>query len=198
MGDMEEEIRKQLGEKRYREAFEMIVDRFQNKVFRLAYGMTREKSLAEETAQEAFLKVWKALPKYTGKASLSTWIYAITRNASIDAVRKRSARPEVPLDPPEPPGTFGSADGTASPLRRMMASEVNAMLNRLPENYRRVLFLFYLEEKSYNEVSEMLGLPVGTVKTHLHRAKKELASRIERDRKRAEKKRNSYHGVSGV
>ena len=70
------------------------------------------------------------------------------------------------------------------------------MLNHLPENYRRVIVLFYLEEKSYQEASVMLDMPMGTVKSHLHRAKKELAHLVEQDRKRARGKMESYHGMS--
>jgi RNA polymerase sigma-70 factor (ECF subfamily) len=86
--NVESEIQKHLKERRYLSAFELIVDGFQNKVFRLACGMLRDPVLAEDTAQEVFLKVWRALPGYAGRASLSTWIYAITRNALIDAMKK--------------------------------------------------------------------------------------------------------------
>ena len=72
---MEDDIRERLDARQYREAFELVVDRFQNKVFRLAISMVRDEALAQDLAQDIFMKIWKALPGYLGGASLSTWIY---------------------------------------------------------------------------------------------------------------------------
>src|SRR5713226_2668211 len=87
---MEHEIRRHLNAKNYKEAFELILQRYQRKVFRLAYSMLGNEALAEDMAQEIFLRVWKALPAYRGQASLSTWIYTISRNTCLSR-RKQAA-----------------------------------------------------------------------------------------------------------
>jgi len=165
---MDEDLQELAGQSRYHEAFELLLARYQNKVFRLAYSILGNAALAEETAQDIFVRVWKALPVYNGQASVSTWLYAISRNACLSARRKHAARRESPLEETAEPR---SSD-------HVMQVDVPALLARLPEVYRRVLTLFYLEEKSYLEVAQMLDLPMGTVKTHLHRAKKEAAAML--------------------
>jgi len=165
---MDDDLQELVGQSRYREAFELLLARYQNKVFRLAYSILGNEALAEEAAQDIFVRVWKALPLYNGQASWSTWLYAISRNACLSARRQQAARRELPLEETAEPR---SSD-------RVMQVDVPALLSRLPEVYRRVLTLFYLEEKSYLEVSRMLGLPMGTVKTYLHRAKKEAAAML--------------------
>jgi RNA polymerase sigma-70 factor (ECF subfamily) len=154
-----------------RAAFELLLQRYQVRVFRLAYSILGNRTLAEEAAQEAFVRVWKALPQYDGTASLSTWLYAITRHTCLSELRKRALRREAPLEEGAALCEDGAPDGRL---------EVTALLARLPEIYRRVLVLYYLEEKSYEEVAQMLDLPLGTVKSHLHRAKAAAAALFER------------------
>ncbi len=79
---MDEEIRTHIDAKRYTEAFELVLAQYQNKVFRLACSILGNQSVAEETAQEIFVRIWRALPGYRGLASISTWVYAIARNTS--------------------------------------------------------------------------------------------------------------------
>ncbi len=173
---MEEQIRTHLGHRRYLEAFELLLCQYENKVFHLACAMLGDRGLAEETAQEVFIRVWKALPGYRAQASLSTWIYAITRNACLTARRRQAARAMLSLDDP---GVQQAAETwRATATRGEM--DVEAMIAQLPEKYRRVIQLFYMEEKSYEEVSRLLDLPMGTVKTYLHRARRDLASALRR------------------
>src|SRR5690349_19060104 len=106
---MEQEIRACLDQKRYREAFDWLLPEFQNKVFRLAYAMLGEAGAAEDMAQDVFIRIWKALPGYRGQSSLSTWIYAITRNACLSALRKTGVRREVSM---EEPGVARAAEAT--------------------------------------------------------------------------------------
>ena len=82
--------------KKYREAFAMLLPRYRDKVFRLTFSMLRNHAMAEDTTQDIFLRVWKALPGYGAQASLSTWIYAISRNACLSELRKK--RPTVSMD----------------------------------------------------------------------------------------------------
>jgi RNA polymerase sigma-70 factor (ECF subfamily) len=172
---MEEDLRQHLDAGQYRAAFELLMDRFQDKVFRLACAMLRHETEAEDVTQEIFLRIWKALPGYHGGASLSTWIYTISRNACLTELKKRAAHPTVSFQAPEMETIVDKLPElhTVDPGPGTDA-DVRVMLDRLPEKYRQVITLFYLEEKSYEEVATRLDLPMGTVKTFIHRARKEL------------------------
>lgn len=172
---MEDDIRQRLDARQYREAFELLVDQFQNKVFRLAISMVRDEAAAQDLAQEILMKIWKALPGYQGGASLSTWIYTISRNTCLTELKRRAARCTVSLSDPAIETSL-EANTALHLVDREPGAEmdVETMLDRLPEKHRTVLMLFYLEEKSYDEVAALLGIPLGTVKTYLYRAKKEL------------------------
>lgn len=172
---MEDDIRQRLDARQYREAFELLVDRFQNKVFRLAISMVRDEALAQDLAQDILMKIWKALPGYHGEASLSTWIYTISRNTCLTELKRRAARRTVSLSEPLVEESLDSIAALQTSDREAGAEmDVEAMLDRLPEKYRQVITLFYLEQKSYEEVAVLLAIPLGTVKTFLYRAKKEL------------------------
>jgi RNA polymerase sigma-70 factor (ECF subfamily) len=172
---MDEDIRQRLEGRRYVEAFELVLDRYQDKVFRLAFSMMRNEAQAQDVAQDVFVRIWKGLPGYHAGAALSTWVYTITRNTCITELKKRSTRPTVSLQEPDLEAVADRIPALQStdpePGREL---DVAAMLSELPENCRRVITLFYLEQKSYADVAAMLGLPLGTVKTLLFRAKKEL------------------------
>jgi RNA polymerase sigma-70 factor (ECF subfamily) len=181
---MEREIHRRLEAQQYRQAFEVLLEQFQGRVFRLAWSMLRNQALAEETAQEIFIRVWKALPGYRARSSLSTWIYAIARNACLTALEARERERALDLRELMPADRFEHHE----PADRQR--DLERLLVGLPENYRQVLTLFYLEERSYEEVARMLGLPMGTVKTWLHRAKKQLAAamRPEKSEQRSHEK----------
>jgi RNA polymerase sigma-70 factor (ECF subfamily) len=170
------DIRRQLEARQYREAFGLLLERFKEKVFRLAFSILRNETQAEDATQDVFLKIWKALPAYHGGASLSTWIYAIARNTCLTELKRRGRHPAVSLQEPDMAAAadrilaLQSADPEPG-----SAMDVEFLLAQLPEKYRQVIHLFYLEQKAYEEVAGMLGLPLGTVKTLLFRAKKELA-----------------------
>jgi RNA polymerase sigma-70 factor (ECF subfamily) len=136
--------------------------------------MLGDEASAEELAQDVFLRIWKALPFYRGDASLSTWIYAITRNRCLTGRKRLRERRAVSI---EEPGVKAAVDSllASKPEGRPRLPDSAMLLAQLSPPYREVLRLFYLEEKSYDEVSAMLGLPLGTVKTYLHRARKQLA-----------------------
>lgn len=172
---MDDDIQQQLDIRCYAEAFDLLVERYKDKIFRLAFSMMHNETQAEDIAQDALVKIWKALPGYHRGASLSTWIYTITRNTCLTELKKRSTRPTVSLHTPEM-----EAAADSIPSLQVCATDaglemdVETLLANLPEKYRQVITLFYLEQKSYEELAAMLGIPLGTVKTLLFRAKKEL------------------------
>jgi RNA polymerase sigma-70 factor (ECF subfamily) len=152
-----------------------VVRSYQDKVFRLCCAMLGDQGLAEETAQDIFLRVWKALPDYRGDSTLSTWIYAIARNACLTA-RKKAVHRGLSL---ENPGIRQAAErAVMSPAGPDRGPDIPRLLDELPAQYREVIVLFHMQEKSYEEVASMLGLPLGTVKTYLHRARKQLAEAV--------------------
>jgi RNA polymerase sigma-70 factor (ECF subfamily) len=161
------------------EEFERIVREYQDRIFRLAWSMLGDRAAAEEAAQDALLRIWKGLPRFRAESSLSTWIYAITRNACLSA-RRRSGVTAKSLEEPAVRRAAESRcgeDRSAGPA--LHAAE---LLDHLPAKYRQVAVLFYMQNHSYEEVAHMLGLPVGTVKTYLFRARKTLAEEVARTR----------------
>jgi len=176
---MEQEIRACLYQKRYQEAFERLLPEFQNKVFRLAYAMLGDAALAEDMPQEIFVRIWKALPGYRGQSSLSTWIYAITRNACLTALKAIGAKREVSM---EAPGVARAVESRGTVSVPRAGVDVLRFLDQLPEKHQQVMRLYYMEEKSYEEVARLLEWPMGTVKTYLHRARKELAEAVARSK----------------
>jgi RNA polymerase sigma-70 factor, ECF subfamily len=165
---MDEEIRTHIDAKRYTEAFELVLGQYQNKVFRLACSILGNQSVAEEAAQEIFVRIWRALPGYRGMASISTWVYAIARNTSLSALKTASAHRTISLDE-------ARVRIAVPPREEARGPDLTRLVAQLPRKYREVITLFYMEERSYKEVARLLDLPMGTVKTYLHRAKKHLA-----------------------
>jgi RNA polymerase sigma-70 factor (ECF subfamily) len=169
---MDEDVRTLLEKHRYRQACERLVELYEVKVFRMAVMFLRDANRAEEVAQDVFLKLWQVLPAYDGRAAPSTWLYTIARNTCLSALRSEAQRKTRPLDSITEPAAAGTAGGS-DVLNRI---ELERCLERLPEIHRDVITLFYLQEKSVEEVARMLDLPEGTVKSHLHRARLALAA----------------------
>jgi RNA polymerase sigma-70 factor (ECF subfamily) len=159
---------------RVQEAFERLVPAYRRRVFGLAYSILRDRGGAEDLAQEVFVKLWQALPRYDGRAQLSTWIYAITRNAAISALRGR--RRQLSLSDP---GVLEEVEGVVA-VSAASADDVSLRrhVEGLPEKQRQAVTLYYLDERSVDEVAAMMGMPVNTVKTHLHRARASLATAL--------------------
>jgi len=170
---MEPGIEQHLAAGRHDRAFDLVVAGYKDRVFRLALSILRERASAEDAAQETFVRVWKALPGFDGRAALGTWIYAITRNTCLMELRRR--RPTVSLDDPDSPDAQRAAASIASgPAQDPERDNLLRLLARLPRNQQEAVRLFYLEDRSYEAVAEALGMPLGTVKNLLHRARKKL------------------------
>jgi len=154
---------------RYDEALERLLVMFEQKVFRLALVMLRDRGRAEDVTQDVFLKVWRAMPGFTGAASVSTWTYTIARNTCLSVLRSESYRRTTPLD-----------DVTEPPAREHIERDlvVAECVAALPEAERHAIVLFYWEGRSIRDVAQALDLPEGTVKSHLHRARRALGEMI--------------------
>lgn len=154
------------------DAFAQLVPAYRRRVFGIAYGILRDRAAAEDVAQEVFVKLWQGLGGYDGRAKLSTWIYAIARNASISALRKRPRG--ISLSDPAVAAEADALESAAAPPDAEDAQLWRAV-EALPDRQRQVVTLFYQDDRTTEEVAEMLGLPLNTVKTHLHRARARLA-----------------------
>ena len=172
-------------------AFETLVDRYRDRAYGLALRLTRSAPDAEEVAQDAFVSVWKSIGAFRGDASFSTWLYRIVWRKALDRtelLRNRGRREVAVDDPARMEAEAGSPEaGAADPARSARSAEsarMERLLAALPEAPRAVVTLYYYEDRSVGEVAAALGMPEGTVKTHLYRARAALREgwlREERD-----------------
>jgi RNA polymerase sigma-70 factor (ECF subfamily) len=177
------------------ENFEALVREHQGMVFRTITRMTGSGAQVEDLAQEVFLRLYRALPHFRGDATISTYLYRIVVNVAQDEwKRRRKEREHIANEPVfEDESETGSwmenfaGDDLAGEHARtpeqllsdaQMVGAVDAALLKLPEVERSVLVLYHQEECSYEGISMALGLPINTVRTHLHRGRKRLAELI--------------------
>jgi RNA polymerase sigma-70 factor (ECF subfamily) len=161
-------------EERRDEAIALLLPAFRRKVFGLAYSFLRDREAAEDVTQEVFIKVWRALPGFDGRAAMSTWIYTIARNASLSALRAR--RPQASLSDPDVMAAVEAIGAVPSADVFVDRAAILRLVDQLPTKQRQVITLFYMEAQSHEEVAAMLAMPVGTVKTLLHRARARLSA----------------------
>jgi RNA polymerase sigma-70 factor, ECF subfamily len=155
------------------EAFALLVEQYKAPIFSLALRMLRNAAEAEDAAQEIFLRAYTKLATYDRSRKFSTWLFSIASNYCIDLLRRRRAT-LVDLDDV----AFGLPDDAPGPERDALAAEQRAAIaravNHLPDNYRLVTVLRYYHDLSYDEIEAATGLTEATVKTRLHRARRQL------------------------
>jgi RNA polymerase sigma-70 factor (ECF subfamily) len=169
-------------------AFDELVRRYRDKVFRLSYKILRHEDDAAEALQDAFLSAYRGLKNFKAESTFSTWLYRIATNASLMKYRKRRDG-HVSLEQSQGPDGEGAeamqiADWSALPETELMSAETREVLAegivRLPEELRTVFVLRDIMEKSNQEVAEELELTVAAVKSRLHRARLALRDRLNR------------------
>jgi RNA polymerase sigma-70 factor (ECF subfamily) len=159
-------------------AFRRILETHYPLIYSVVHGMARERGETEDIVQEVFIKIFRALHGFRGEAQLSTWIYRIARNEAINALERR--RPvSVPLEDCEDLAA-DTDDPEASHARTARRDEIERLMDRLDEKQRLALELRYSAEKSYEEIAEIMDIPLGTVKTHIYRAKHSLRRMMQR------------------
>jgi RNA polymerase sigma-70 factor (ECF subfamily) len=176
----------------YAAVLDGLMQRYRQKVVNLAFSIVRESGLAQDMAQLAFLRLWQALPQFDGRAALSTWLYTIARNTCLSELRSRGRTVSLEDEIGDP------CDMTAGhePIGAAEAEyDVARLLNELEEPYRRVVVLFYLEERSCENVAQLLGMPEGTVKSLLFRARSRLAARAREFASHSREYRGVSHGI---
>ncbi|MFD2616114.1 RNA polymerase sigma factor SigW [Terrilactibacillus laevilacticus] len=166
-------------------AFAEVVDMYKNGVYNICLRMVGNRQEAEDLSQEAFIRAYTKIDKYDVERKFSTWLYRIATNLSIDYLRKK--KPSVYLDA-DLPGTEDFtlksqlADGEPLPEESIVNSETQALIqqeiNQLPLKYRSAIVLKYIQDMNLKEISEILNIPVGTVKTRIHRGREALRKRL--------------------
>ena len=166
-------------------AYRELVRRYQRPVFSLIYRMVRDRTLAEDLAQEAFIRAFNAIGTYKTSYKFSNWILKIANNHTIDHLRKRKLD-TVSIDGSPHARTseeversrvvIESRDETPEEFveHRELGSQIEAAIGELRDEYRTVIVLRHVEGYAYDEIAEVMDLPLGTVKTYLHRARGEL------------------------
>lgn len=158
------------------EAFSELVRRHQHVVFNVAYRFMRESSLAEDMAQEAFLKAYRLLKGFRGDCSFSTWMYRVTCSVCLTELNRRKRRNEVEQELQHHVET--SEEPAESPD---MPEMIRRCVRRLPDRYVQIITLYYLKGVSYEEIAQVMNIPMGTLKTWMFRARKQLRGVVEQE-----------------
>ena len=172
-----------------RPAFGQLVEVYQDKIYGYASRMLGDPDEAEDVAQETFVRAYRSLPHFRGAASFHTWLYRIASNLAIDVARRnrRQSTGDFSLDEPleSEEGDYEReiADESGSPeqltQRREMQELVRQAVAELPEKLRAVVVLYELQGESYEDIAEILGCPLGTVKSRLFNARSQLKDMLE-------------------
>jgi RNA polymerase sigma-70 factor, ECF subfamily len=164
------------------DAFAQLVQRYQRRTFNLAFRILRQYDEASEITQETFLAAWQGLPSFRGDARFPTWLYRIAYNCSLKQLeqRKRDRALQDAMQAEQLLRHTGDGERTDAALEaRERQSMLHEQLASLPAKYRIVLVLRHLQEMTYEEIAETLTMPIGTIKTHLFRARNLLKERLE-------------------
>lgn len=163
-------------------AFRYLVSSHQGLVLHVVGRMVRQHDEVEDICQEVFIKVFKTLKRFRGDSKLSTWIAKIAYNTAITHLRKTQRKGEVSYDEQPVLIGFKEDDGLNQKIieKKEAKKYLLQLIETLPVNYRTVLTLFHLEEFSYKEIEEITGMPEGTIKSYLSRARKILKGKLEK------------------
>lgn len=162
-------------------AYESLLNKYRNLVFSIMLKMARNKQEAEDLTQEAFMKAFSSLATFNDEFAFSTWLMKIASNNCIDFLRKRKLRTysiHEPVQYKDEKIEIDIPDRDPTPEKTLIQSERSRMIEEtiqaLPERYRYVIILRHKEEKSYEEIAEIMNLPLGTVKAQIFRAREIL------------------------
>jgi len=164
-------------------AFGDLIGRHHGAAYAVIRGILGDSDEVEDVLQQVYIKIHRGLPAFRGEARFSTWVYQIARNEALNAAKRRRFEntpiEEVALAAPEatsPERAYG---------RRELGERMEAAMARLDESHRLALELRYMGDRSYDEIAEMMQIPLGTVKTYIHRGKAQLKEILEREEGRA-------------
>jgi RNA polymerase sigma-70 factor (ECF subfamily) len=175
-------------------ALEALMERHSARIYRVAFGITRSHAEAEEIVQDVFLTLFRKVEMFEGRAALGTWLYRVGANAALGRRRGKRAHSEVSIEESLPTfrpdghregdAAWLAADWSATPESEFLAGEarevLDTALDRLPEHYRAILVLRDVEELSNEDVAEILGESISSIKSRLHRARMALREELTR------------------
>ena len=179
-----------LAQKGRDDAFRELIRRYERPVFSLIFRMVRDRELAEDLAQDAFIKVLNHIDRYRPEFKLSSWLFKIANNVAIDHLRRRqldtismSGSPHAMTPDAIEATSFEVVGQQESALQelesRELGSAIEQAIAKLRPEYRSCIMLRHVEDRSYEEIAATLDLPLGTVKTYIHRARNELRKALE-------------------
>ncbi len=167
-------------------AYRILLRKYQRSVYSICLRMVRNREEAEDLAQDAFVKVFAMLDRYNPSYAFSSWLFKITSNLCIDSLRKRRIE-GVPMDEPmrSDKGDYtrqfesGEDDPETAALKKERSGHLSRAIERLPPHYRLMVILRHQEGLSYEEIAATVGVPLGTVKARIHRARQMLRKHLE-------------------
>ena len=166
-------------------AFSQLVERYQRRVYALAYGIVRQREDAWDVAQDAFVKAYRNLSRFQGNSAFYTWLYRIAYNVSMDALRARSRRSAVDLEDNQAAEIAASEEAPPSThpaeavARRELAEVIHKAMSRLTDKHRAIIVLREIEGLSYEEMADVLKISKGTVMSRLFHARRNLQTLLE-------------------
>ena len=171
------------------DAYRELIKRYERPVYSLIYRMVRDNETAEDLAQETFIKVLNNIDRYRPEFKFSSWLFKIANNITIDHLRRRQldtisieGAPDAVTGERMRATAIAVASGGESPLEELESRELGASIEeaiaKLRPEYRACIILRHVEDYSYDEIAEIVKLPLGTVKTYIHRARQELREHL--------------------
>lgn len=166
-------------------AYKQLLENYRGAIFNLLYKMVRNKEETEDLVQEAFIKAFRALPSFNEEYAFSTWLYKIAINNCIDHMRKKRLKTysmDKPVQSKDGEVDREFPDTSMSPDKQVLHEErtniIEAAIDELPENYKIAIILRHSEEKAYEEIADILNIPLGTVKARIFRAREMLKKKL--------------------
>jgi RNA polymerase sigma-70 factor (ECF subfamily) len=174
-------------------AYRELLRRYERPVFSLIYRMVRDRTLAEDLSQDTFVKVLNALDSYRPEYKFSSWVFKIANNVAIDQLRRREldtlsldGAPDAVTQQEVEATALQATDRTESPLAELESRELGSIIEqavgKLRPEYRSCILLRHVDGRSYEEIAQIMDLPLGTVKTYIHRARNELREYLDQYR----------------
>ncbi len=162
-------------------AFELLVKQYEKLVFFVIHRLVQDKQNKEDICQEVFIKIHQSLPSFRFQSKLSTWIARIAYLTAVNHVK--NTKNKSPYDYPENIDNYHFTDENPEKelIKKNTSAYVNHLIAQMPHHYRTVLTLYHLNEFSLTEIKEITGIPEGTAKSYLFRARKLLKEKIEKD-----------------
>ena len=169
-----------------RDAFRTVVVRYRTPIYNFCYRMVRNPEEAEDISQEVFLRIFRFLDRYNDQWKFSTWIYRIAFNLCVDALRKRKRNLSldnlIPISAQDLQGELHAKEALpdAEVEQEEQRRYIRRAIDSLPPKYQTAITLYHLKDMSYEEIARMTDMPIGTVKTRVHRGRRMLVDKLQR------------------